>query len=55
MGTRGEDWSKGEAVMTNGRKLDKKVVVPGLALLALFVIGAEAPIFAQGRAASTSY
>lgn len=39
--------------MTNGQRLDKKVVVPGLALLTLFVIGAEAPVFAQGRAAGT--
>ncbi len=39
--------------MTNGRKLDKRVVVPGLAILALLVIAADAPTFAQGRAKST--
>jgi len=39
--------------MTNGRKLDKKVMVAGLALLVVFVIGAESPLFAQGRAAAT--
>jgi hypothetical protein len=53
MGTRSEDRSKGETVMTNERKLDKKVVVPGLALLAILVIAAEAPLFAQGRATAT--
>ena len=36
--------------MTNGRKLDKKVLVPGLALLTLLVIGADAPLLAQERA-----
>jgi hypothetical protein len=39
--------------MTNGRKIDKKVVVPGLALLAMFVIGADAPVFAQRDARAT--
>ena len=39
--------------MTNGRKLDKRVLVPGLAVLALLVIGAEAPSFAQRGAKST--
>ena len=39
--------------MTSGRKLDKRFLVPGLALLALFVIGAEAPLFAQAKAKAT--
>ena len=38
--------------MTNERRLDKKVV-PGLALLAVFVIGAEAPLFADRGAKAT--
>ncbi len=39
--------------MTSGRKLDKRYLIPGLALLAVFVIGAEAPLFAQAKAKST--
>lgn len=38
--------------MTDGRKLDKRFLVPGLALLAVVVIGAEA-LSAQGRATAT--
>lgn len=34
-------------------KLDKKLLVPGLAILAMMVVAADAPLFAQGRAQST--
>ena len=39
--------------MTSGRKLDKKVLVPGLALLTVFVIGAAAPLSADRGAKAT--
>lgn len=39
--------------MTSGRKLDKKLLVPGLALLTVFALGAQQPAEAQGRAAQT--
>lgn len=39
--------------MTSGQKFDKRILVPGLALLALLVVGAEAPAFADGQARAT--
>ena len=40
--------------MTSGRKLDKRFAVPGLALLGLLVIGAEAPLEGQARQTRSS-